>query len=289
MGLIPSTEETSREMARAEAVYILSADPVGDMTAEVTEDTFLIVQELFHTKTVEKANVIFPARSFLERDGTYTSGERVVQRFYPAVSPLGESLPDWQILARVGEKLDIQLVGSTAAEVMMKISEAVEDYSDINYHSLFHTKLQWPHVGDDDLYFGGTAYKNEQGIGIHLKSGAERGDEFKLRWTAPEEKVGSDGLLIVPITRLLDNGTTVLPSELLSNRLERATAWMNPEDLTQLGVEEGAGVNVRWNGHVFHLPASGEDAVPAGTVLIARSIGVPLHTPTSGVITPASE
>jgi NADH-quinone oxidoreductase subunit G len=289
MGLEPLGTELSNEISSAKAIYVLAADPVGDLTAEMPEGAFLVVQELYHTTTVENADVVFPARSFLEREGTFTSGERVVQRFYPAVAPYGEGAPDWEILVWMGEKLGVELPGGTAADVMQAISTNIADYAEVNYRSLLHTELQWPHVGDDDLYFGGTAYKNDQGLGFHLESAAERGETFNLVWTTPEEAEQAEGLLIVPVTRLLDGATTVRPSELLNPRLAPSQLWMNPDDLSNLGLEDGAGVELSWNGHNVQIPAMGKDTVPSGSALVPRSLGVPIHTPIRGKISPTTE
>ncbi|KAA3664676.1 MAG: NADH dehydrogenase (quinone) subunit G, partial [Chloroflexi bacterium] len=68
------------------ALYVLGADPVGDsMLADRGQLDFMVVQELFLTETAKMADVILPAQSWAERDGTFTSGERRVQRYYPAI------------------------------------------------------------------------------------------------------------------------------------------------------------------------------------------------------------
>ena len=59
----------------------------------------LIVQDLFLTATAELADVVLPAQSFVERAGTFTNGERRVQRLYPAVIEPTGSLQDWKIVA----------------------------------------------------------------------------------------------------------------------------------------------------------------------------------------------
>ena len=289
MGLKPSAAGYSDEINEAKAIYILAADPFGDLAIQKPENTFLVVQDLFHSDTVDQADVVFPVQSFIEREGTYTSGERIVQRFYPAVRALDGTLPDWQIIALLGEKMDIEVQNASAAEVMMRISQQIEEYAEIDYRALLSTKPQWPHVGDEDLYFGGTAYKNEQGLGIQLQTTADRGEKFELTWVTPEGKDVWEGILIVPITRLYDKGTTVLPSEVLSNRLEQTSLWMNPEDLKKLGLVDGGEVQVRWNGRAVRISASENEDVPVGTALVPRSIGVPLNVPTSGEITPVTE
>jgi NADH-quinone oxidoreductase subunit G len=87
---------------KGKTVYIVGADPAGDDPAlekALKDAKFVVVQELFQTKTAELADVVLPARAYTERDGSFTSGERRVQRFYPAVPPLGETKADYAITA----------------------------------------------------------------------------------------------------------------------------------------------------------------------------------------------
>ncbi|GAF90804.1 unnamed protein product, partial [marine sediment metagenome] len=73
MGLRPANEGLEEALSNAKAVYVVAADPVGDdqtLAGSLGDDRFLIVQELFMTPTAELADVVLPAESFAERDGT---------------------------------------------------------------------------------------------------------------------------------------------------------------------------------------------------------------------------
>ncbi len=81
------------EILKGKSVYIIGADPVGDDPALATAlegAAFVAVQDVMETATTEIADVVLPAQAFTEREGTLTSGERRVQRFYSAVPPTGE-------------------------------------------------------------------------------------------------------------------------------------------------------------------------------------------------------
>jgi NADH-quinone oxidoreductase subunit G len=94
-------EEILRRAVEGEidTLYLAGADPIGDGRIESRGDLdFLIVQELFMTETANQADVVLPAQSWAEREGTFTNGERRVQRYYPALHPVGESRADWKIL-----------------------------------------------------------------------------------------------------------------------------------------------------------------------------------------------
>ena len=82
---LPNLKEAFQQY---EAIYITAADPVGDdpTLADIIRNAgFVVVQDLFLTETAKLADVVLPAQPFTEREGTFTSGERRVQRFYPGV------------------------------------------------------------------------------------------------------------------------------------------------------------------------------------------------------------
>ena len=90
MGFRPTEDlHTLRaKLSKAGLLFIAGADPAGDdpdLARAVDLAAFVIVQELFLTETAKRADIVFPAQAFTEREGTYTNGERRVQRFYQAV------------------------------------------------------------------------------------------------------------------------------------------------------------------------------------------------------------
>jgi formate dehydrogenase alpha subunit len=82
---------------------------------------FLVVQDMFLTETAKLANVVLPAASFAEKDGTFTNFEGRVQKVQKAISPLGESLPDWEIILRLAEKIGAPMPYSSPQQVMGEI------------------------------------------------------------------------------------------------------------------------------------------------------------------------
>jgi NADH-quinone oxidoreductase subunit G len=267
----------------AKALYVMAADPFGDDPTLAVElrsrGAFVVVQELTQTATTRHADVVFPAQSFIERQGSYTTGERRVQRFYPAVAAQGQARPDWLIAAQVGEKLGIKLESGSPAAVMDRIAGSIPDYGGITYQALAEVEAQWPPVGGDDLYLGGTAYRNEQGLGAQLPSAAERGEKIELDWPSPAERVPGDGLLLVPVTRLFDRGATVLPSALLAGHLARAAVEIHPDEAGRLDLLPEGLLELRWDGHTEQLPVRLSTDVPPGVLLLPRSVGLPLHAP----------
>ena len=156
---------------KGKIVYIAAADPAGDdpKLAEALKGAkSVIVQELFLTETASLADVVLPAQACTERDGSYTSGERRVQRFYPAVTALGETKTDYAITALIAAELGLELECRSALLVMDRIAASVPAFAAISYGKLAEVIGQWPIIGRSDLYYGGTSYQNSQGLGVHL-------------------------------------------------------------------------------------------------------------------------
>jgi NADH-quinone oxidoreductase subunit G len=272
----------------AKAIYAVAADPLGDdpsLAEELKSVGFLVVQELFLTETARMAEVVFPAMSFAEREGTYTNGARRVQRFYPAIHPLASGQADYAIVAQIGRRLGFDLEGRSAGLVMERIAAQIPDYKEINYTRLAEASEQWPIVGRQDLYYGGSTYENSQGLGIELVPAAQRGEPIPMSWIAPPEvKTAESELLAVPVTRLFDRGQTVLPSQLLHVRLPKPGVTLNPQDAGRLGIREGDNLQVQIKGtaagsSVVYAAAHLDESAPPGIVLTPRSMGLPITGP----------
>ena len=143
----------------------MAADPVGDgrvSAADLRASGFVVVQELFLSETAKAADVVLPAASWAEREGTFTNGERRVQRFYPAIPAPGR---DFQLAAEIGQRLGVTLPRH-AATLFLEIAASVPAYAGLSYQKLAEVVEQVPDVGGRDLYYGGTSYTNSQGLGV---------------------------------------------------------------------------------------------------------------------------
>ena len=224
MGFRPEAD-LAKALQDTQFLYVVAADPAGDdpALAGAMQAQFTVVQDLFLTQTGMLADVVLPVQSYIERQGSFTSGERRVQCYYPAIPERQASMPDFAVAARIGQRLDIALEGRSAARVMDKIAAHIPAYSDVNYGRLAEVVEQWPIVGRGDLYYGGTTYENKQGLGVQLAPAAQKGQPISMEWLKLPDQTLPDGLVGVPITLLYDRGTTLLPSELLHAAYRCAT------------------------------------------------------------------
>jgi len=276
-------EKLAKEI-KGKTVYVVAADPAGDdpALAKALEDAeFVIVQELFRTATAELADVVLPACAFTEREGSFTSGERRVQRFFPAVPALGETKADYTITAEIAGQLDIEMERSSAALVFEKMTGKIKDFSDLSYEKLSHVSEQWPIVGRGDLYYGGTTYENKQGLGVQLTSAAERGETVHIPKSRKEGglRPSEDEVLAVPVTKLFDFGKTVTTAELLNHRIEERYVVMHPKTAKKLDLKAGEQVKINLDGLKRKAVLKLDDTISTGVALIPRSMGLPISEP----------
>jgi NADH-quinone oxidoreductase subunit G len=270
---------------RGKAVYIVGADPVGDdpkLADALGTAAFIVVQDVIRTTTTDIADVVLPARTIMEREGTLTSGERRVQRFYPALPPTGESRPDFVITAQVAGHMGIELESSSPTAVFERLAGSVKSFEGLTYAKLSQVKPQWPIVGRGDMYYGGTTYENTMGLGAHLSNGAGPGESLEIapprREAAPRPK-GKE-LLAVPVNKLYDRGTTVMQSaDLLRDRIGHPTISLHPEAAKDLGVEDGQLVHISFDEMSGEARVKFDEAVPVSVVLVPREMGFAIHEP----------
>jgi NADH-quinone oxidoreductase subunit G len=242
---------------------------------------FVAVQDLLETATTEIADAVFPAQSFAEREGTLTSGERRVQRFYAAVPVKGESKPDFAITSMIAKQMGVILEGSSVRVVFDLLSNSIEAFADLNYDTLAETKEQFPIVGRSDMYYGGTTYENTRGLGVQLLPMAQVGGTVRIPKVRKEAALHlkEKELLAVPINKLYDFGITVISANLLEARIGETKVAMNSATAKKLGVDVGKQVKLSFNGVSGEAIVKIDDSVSAGVVLVPRSMGIAIREP----------
>ena len=129
--IIPEALRIEDVMRSAKALLIAGSlqDP-----SVLADKEFVVVQELFETETTDFADVVFPAASFAEVDGTFTNNAGNVQRVRKAIEPMHQSKPDWLITsllaAAMGTDFDFQM---SASAVFRAVADAVPAYNGLRY------------------------------------------------------------------------------------------------------------------------------------------------------------
>ncbi|MCX7599650.1 MAG: formate dehydrogenase subunit alpha [Armatimonadetes bacterium] len=147
------------------ALYVMGEDIVmsephmGRTIEACRKLDFLVVHDIFFCETAKYADVVLPATSFAEKDGTFTNTERRVQRVRQAITPRGESKPDWQILVEVARRMGYDWNYEHASEVWDEIAGLCPIFAGIDYARIDRAGIQWPcpskdHPGTKFLHQG---------------------------------------------------------------------------------------------------------------------------------------
>lgn len=143
-------------------IFILGEDPaqtdpdLNHVNKALESVEFLVVQDIFHTETTKHADVILPGASFAEKDGTFTNGERRVQRVRKAIEPLA-GMAEWQVISKISSLMGYKQEYAGPAEIMDEIASLVPLYGGISYERIEEKGIQWPcphkdHPGTTTLY-----------------------------------------------------------------------------------------------------------------------------------------
>jgi predicted molibdopterin-dependent oxidoreductase YjgC len=143
---------------------VAQSDPDETRVLEALERLeLLVVQELFLTETARRAQLVLPAAGFLEQDGTFTNGERRIQRVRAVLRPPGEARPDWEVARDLARALGLDWRYAAPADVLAEIARAAPVlFGGVSQARLGADGLQWPcpdaaHPGSATLHAGGFA------------------------------------------------------------------------------------------------------------------------------------
>jgi predicted molibdopterin-dependent oxidoreductase YjgC len=226
-------------------IFILGEDPaqtdpnVHEVRHALKSLDFLVVQDIFHTETTKYADVILPGASFAEKDGTFTNGERRVQRVRKAIEPLA-GMAEWEVLCLLANKMGYPMTYDHPSEIMDEIASLTPQYGGISYERLETESLQWPcptksHPGTKTMYTdlfarpGGRA----QFMALDHKGSGEVADKeypFTLITGRIREHYNNGSM-----TRRVGGIMKVVPEELLE---------ICPADAKKLKIEDGDYVRV---------------------------------------------
>jgi NADH-quinone oxidoreductase subunit G len=256
----------------AQADLLLDDPAAAEWLAKV--ETIISLDLFASGLTQQLAAVALPIQSFAERDGSYVNGERRVQRFYTAQGPMGQALPAWQALSRLGEQLGQGRAKLSAAAVMVEIAQNVPAFAGVSFKELAKVERQYPDVGGKDLYYGGTAYRNRGGLGIQIPTAADQGQTVARFEAAADEPPKTRGkLVIVPSVRLYNRERTFRPSAPVHARVPEAYAEINSADAKKLGIQDGDTVEITiQNAPALRVRAHVNGGAPKGTVIVPRHL-----------------
>jgi predicted molibdopterin-dependent oxidoreductase YjgC len=270
------------------------SDPNANHTEKIFKELeFLIVQDIFLSETAQLADVVLPAVTFAEEDGTFTNTERRVQRVRKAIEPLGDAKPDWWITSQIGQKMGSKGFNfNHPSEIFNEIATITPSYGGISYSRLEEEGLQWPcptedHPGTPILHT--TIFSRGKGkfIPLEYKPPMELPDEeYPLILTTERSlyhyhtgtitrKVKGLNELTGTITRKVKGLNELRSEELVA---------ISPTDASALDISDGEMVKVISRRGEIKAKAKVTDILPVGVISMTFHF---YESPTNRLTNPA--
>lgn len=139
---------------KLKALWLMGEDNVQTdpntqhVVSALNELDLLVVQEIFMTETAKMAHVVLPAASFLEKSGTFTNGERRIQRVQQVVAPLEGTRPDGQIIVEIMNRMGYAQPPYDPDQLLQEISQIVPFFAGVKWDELGNNGKQWPVMPD---------------------------------------------------------------------------------------------------------------------------------------------
>jgi NADH-quinone oxidoreductase chain G len=224
------------------ALYLIGEDPVvsypdRELVEKAMKNSFLVVQDLFLTETAQYADVVFPAASFAEKDGTVTNAERRIQRLRAGIRSPGEAKSDFNILQQLLQKLDVK-TPATPQEAFKTLAAEVAAYAPADFKA----------IGPQGYVWGGETLAPKQRKLVPV-AGA----------TAPE---GQYQLLVG--SALYHSGTVSVHAKGPTAVVSEPYIELGREDAAELDIEEGDLVKLKAEKGEIRAKAKVDNRLPKG-------------------------
>ena len=254
---------------KIKALYQVGENPVlseadANHVKEALENIdFYVVQDIFLNESARYADVVLPAASFAEKDGTFTNTERRVQRVRKVIQPIGESKSDWWIMCELAKHMDASGFDfNNSSEIMDEINQVTPSYAGITYDRIEENGLQWPctsldHEGTEYLHSG------------EFKTPTGKGRFLPLVYRESEELPDEVYPLILTTDRSLyhyHTSTMTRKVEGLNVLHEEELMMINPSNADSLGIEDKEMVEVASRRGRIKVKAKVTDICPPGIV-----------------------
>ena len=208
--------------------------------AALSKLDFFVVQDIFFTETCRHADVVLPAAPSLEKDGTFTSTERRIQRLYQVFEPLEGCRPDWRIVQDLANRLGARWRYDHPAEIMREIAAVTPLFAGVSYERLEgYRSLQWPVAAD------GTDQPLLYTERFPFPDGKAR--LFPVVWTPPAEQPDAEFDLRLNNGRLLEHfheGNLTYRSDGIRSRTPDTFVEVPPALAAERGIQSGTWVEL---------------------------------------------
>jgi formate dehydrogenase major subunit len=265
---------------RIKSMYVFGEEmSLVDSNANYVADAlskldFFVMQEIFFTDTCRFADVILPACPSLEKEGTFTSTERRIQRLYRVLEPLGESRPDWEIIQDIANRLGAGWSYNHPSQIYDEIASLTPLMAGVTYDRLEgYQSLQWPVAedGSDQPLLYTRQFKSPDG----------KATFFPVSWTEPSGQQDAEFDLHLNNGRLLEHfheGNMTYRTEGIREKTPCTFVEVSPDLAIERGIQTGSLVRL----------TSRYGKVRAQAVVTDRVQGKELYMPMNSVDEPVN-
>jgi formate dehydrogenase major subunit len=247
---------------------MVSAPDINSVRRKIEQKDFVVVQDIFMTETASLADIVLPASSWVEKDGTVTEVDRRIQRMGKFVDPPGEAKPDWKIICELANKMGMneKFNFNSPQEIFEEIRKVIPGYAGVTYERLKKSGgIQWPcpseeHPGTDTMFADGK-FTTPDGLG-HFQV---------VEYKGPAEPTDEEYPYALTTGRTIfhyHTGTMSRKTERLNNEVPSAWAEINSEDAKERGIEDGEEVIVESRRGEIKVPARVSDNIMRGVVFV---------------------
>jgi len=252
-------------------MYMLGENPflsdpnINKVRGALSGLDFLVVQDIFLTETAEFADVVLPATSALEKDGTFTNTDRRVQVARRALDAPGEARNDWEVICEIGTRMGYPMAYDSAADVFDEFVALTSAYQGLTHANLGATGKLYPCPNPEES--DGTVVMFEDGFPT---------EDGRARFV-PAEHTGADELpdpeypFVLITGRVLEHwhtGVMTRRSHTLHAREPEAFVEVHPEDCASLGLEHDQLASVSSRRGEITLKVRMSPKVQVGSVFI---------------------
>jgi formate dehydrogenase alpha subunit len=231
-------------------MFIVGENPVGSLPAHLRAAEslrkldLLVCQELFLTETAALAHVVLPAASSMEKSGTFTNTEGHVQAIRPAIEPVGESRPDWEMFVTLSYLMGAPLEYTESRDILKEIRNLIPGYGSLG-PSPVPPKI------------------DRTAVDRYLSGGYEHDLASRHRLTAPSAR--PDGILQLELVQsLFHSGKFSTRAKGLMQVEGTGTLRINPRDAARYGLHNGAWVRLSNARGELTIPVKILERVPQG-------------------------
>ena len=253
---------------KLKALYVVGENPMlsdpdqNHLIKALSNLELLICQDIFLTETAQKADVVFAAAAVAEKDGTFTNTERRCMQIHKAVDPVGDSLPDWDIICRLATAMGYAMNYENPEAIFKEITKVTPSYAGMTYERLGLNGLQWPcptieHPGTQFLH------------GIQFTRG--KGLFHAVKYLDPAEMPDDEYPFFLTTGRMFAHyhtGTMTRVSPHLDAEQKTGYVEIHAEDAKLLAVKDGDAVKLSTRRGEIKVPVRISKKVKPGLLFV---------------------